>query len=153
MKNIEIERKWVVKRCDIPYSMSKYKYKKIEQGYISKEPTVRIRKADNKYFVTIKKDIDLSFMRYEFEYEIKKKDYENLKDLVISNYIVKKRYYIPYKKNTILIDFFKDSDLILAEVEFKSKKEAENFNVPQWLKREVTNNKKYTNLYLSFKKK
>ena len=91
-------------------------------------------------------------MRYEFEYEIKKKDYENLKDLVISNYIVKKRYYIPYKKNTILIDFFKDSDLILAEVEFKSKKEAENFNVPHWLKKEVTNNKKYTNLYLSFKK-
>lgn len=152
MRNIEIERKWVVKKNDVPYDLSKFKYKKIEQGYISKEPTVRIRKANDKYFITIKKDIDLSFMRYEFEYEIKKRDYDNLKKLVISNYIIKKRYYIPYKRNTILVDVFKDSDLILVEVEFKNKKDAKNFEKPLWLKKEVTNNKRYTNLYLSFKK-
>ena len=51
MENIEIERKYLTK--NIPFDITKYPYKSITQIYISTNPTIRIRKYDNKYVLTV----------------------------------------------------------------------------------------------------
>ena len=48
---MEIERKFLIK--DLP-DLSKYDYVDIEQGYLSTEPVVRIRKKNDKYMLTYK---------------------------------------------------------------------------------------------------
>ena len=49
---MEIERKFLVKK--LPDNINRYPYQKIEQGYLSYVPEVRIRKSNNKYFLTVK---------------------------------------------------------------------------------------------------
>ena len=48
----EIERKFLVK--EIPNNLQQYKCYKIKQGYISTNPTIRLRQRDNEYILTIK---------------------------------------------------------------------------------------------------
>ena len=47
----EIERKFLVK--EIPNNLQQYKCYKIKQGYISTNPTIRLRQRDNEYILTI----------------------------------------------------------------------------------------------------
>ena len=151
----EIERKWLIDIKKIPFNINKFKYKKIEQCYISKNPTVRIRKIDNNYILTIKKNIDKDkIKRYELEVNLTKFEYLSLKNISISNIILKNRYKIPFGKYNILIDvFYKNlKGIVLAEIEFKNLLEAKKFKAPDWFGLDVTKYNKYTNLNLSFKK-
>ena len=68
------------------------------------------------------------------------------------NIITKKRYEIPDNSgHTIELDIFEGvfSGTILAEVEFDSVEEAENYNPPAWFKEDVTMNKMYHNSNMS----
>lgn len=152
-KNLEIERKWLIDKKDIPFDLKKYKCVKIEQSYLIKKPAVRIRKENNKYYLTVKSDKN-SLVRNEYEVNINKKDYEYLHKNCQSNTINKNRYLIPYKKNTIQLDIFTDrfSGLVYAEVEFKTVSEAKKFIKPDWFGRELTHDKLATNSSLAFKK-
>ena len=49
---MEIERKFLIKK--LPEDLSSYAFHDIEQGYLSREPVVRIRKEDDKYYLTYK---------------------------------------------------------------------------------------------------
>ena len=49
MKNVEIERKFLVKKADINFDLKKYKHSKIAQGFLYIKPAIRVRKADDKY--------------------------------------------------------------------------------------------------------
>ncbi len=154
-KNFEIERKWIIDKNKIPFSLKNFNFKKINQCYISKNPTIRIRHIDNNYILTFKKDINNNkIKRYEYEINLTKKEYYNLTKLSISNVISKKRYIIPYKNNHILLDVFLGNlnGIIFAEVEFNSIKVAKKFIPPKWFGKDVTNSNKYTNLKLAFKK-
>ena len=53
-KNIEIERKWLIQKNSLPKNYNKYPNFIIEQAYLTKEPSVRVRKNGNDYFLTIK---------------------------------------------------------------------------------------------------
>ena len=67
-------------------------------------------------------------------------------------FIEKTRYLIPYnEKLTIELDIFHNdlSPLILAEVEFESEDEANNFTPPEWFGEDVTFSPKYHNSNLS----
>ena len=70
---MEIERKFLVKKIpDLTNLQAIY----IEQGYLSFSPEVRIRKKDEKFYLTVKSDGDI--VREEYEIEISQNTYEEL---------------------------------------------------------------------------
>ena len=155
--NLEIERKFLVKKEDLPKNLKSYKSKKIVQGFLSIKPCLRIRKAGDKFYFTIKtkpkKNLSKveDLVREEYEVEIPKRTFDTLIKKCEGKVLYKTRYYIPYGKRTIELDIF-DKDfkgLIYAECEFKNVKEANSFHIPIWFYKEVTGIKKYKNTELS----
>lgn len=78
MKNVEIERKWMVRGW--PNNLELLYTEKMRQGYISTSPTVRIRDEDSKYILCFKSKGKLS--RKEIEMEIPKDKFDELEDLI-----------------------------------------------------------------------
>lgn len=145
----EIERKFLLKT----YSENNYPKLKTEfiiQSYVSltENAEVRIRKVETnneivEYTMAYKNGTGL--VREEVEFEIDKDTYENLiKDSVAIN---KVRYYINIQGSEVSIDVYMGdlSGLIIAEVEFETEEEAEQFTPPSEFIEEVTNDNKYKN--------
>lgn len=157
MKNVEIERKFLVRKKDIKFDLSKYRYSNIAQGFIYLKPAMRIRKSDDKYFFTLKTKPPKGILakndiaRTEYEIEIPKKCYNHMQKFCKGRIIKKRRYFIPYKKHTIELDVFlgEFKGLIYAEVEFNSLKEAEKFKPLDWFYKDVTGIERYKNTQLS----
>ncbi len=145
---MEIERKFLV--TSIPENIEKYEKHEIEQGYISTEPVIRIRRLDEKLILTVKSKGLLS--RQEFELELDAGEYRNLSEKVSGNLIRKTRYKIPLPEGyTIELDIFHgDFDgLCYAEVEFPDEDTAKKFNPPAYFSREVTYEPQFHNSSLS----
>ncbi len=143
---MEIERKFLT--GNIP-DLSEYTYHEIEQAYLNTNPVVRIRKEDDDYYMTYKAK---GFMaREEYNLPLNEKSYEHLLKKADGNIISKRRYLIPYGNYTIELDIFTGAfdGLVIAEVEFDSVDEANDFIGPDWFTEDVTRDKKYHNSYLS----
>lgn len=149
---MEIERKFLVNK--MPEALENYEKIEIEQGYISTKPTIRIRKANEKYILTVKSKVGsckkkgYPIVNQESEIEITEKEYVHLKEKFISSFLKKTRYLIQLEAGLKAeLDVFKDrlSGLIFAEVEFTSVEEANAFNKPDWLGKDVSNDKRYRN--------
>lgn len=143
-KNIEIERKFLVKKELINFEELNEK-KLIMQGYIKndKEQIVRIRISDNEAYITIKnKNIGIS--RKEYEYSIPLEDAKELLNKC-DKIIEKERYHYYYESKLFEIDVFKRNleGLILAEVELED--ENEKILLPDFIKKEVSLDNKYFN--------
>lgn len=144
---LEIERKFLVdKNKWIPDSPGT----KMVQAYLglAPYPTVRIRIAGEKAFLTIKGRSE-TIARPEFEYEIPVDDAQEMLNLAISSPVEKIRYEIQHEGFTWEVDVFsgKNSGLIIAEIELNS--ESQEFLFPDWLLDEVSYDGRYYNSYLS----
>lgn len=85
---LEIEKKFLLPGF---YSfLSLYKPCEIEQAYISFDPVIRIRKADDSYILTYKSSGLLC--RKEYNIDIDEREFSNLSRKVEGTYIKKKRY-------------------------------------------------------------
>ena len=82
---MEIEKKYLIRH--IPVSLAAYPSKKLEQAYISVNPVIRVRKADDSYRLTVKSAGLLA--RQEFELDLDKAAYERL--------LLKSRWYNCFK--------------------------------------------------------
>lgn len=144
---MEIERKFLV--TDLPEELEQYESNHIEQGYLATNPVVRIRKMDNQYYLTYKSSGMME--RQEVELPLTQESYEHLKTKADGRIIIKRRYRIPYQQWTIELDCFLGEleGMVLAEVEFTSREEANAFPVPTWFKKDVTFEKQYHNSFLS----
>ena len=144
---MEIERKFTIKK--LPDNLASYPCHYIEQGYLSTEPVVRIRRQNEDYLLTYKGTGMLA--REEYNLPLTKEAYEHMKPKADGIIITKKRYNIPYGEYTIELDVFEDDldGLIIAEVEFPSTNAAENFCPPEWFLEDVTYKKEYHNNYLA----
>ena len=150
--SVEIERKFLVKNDD--FKSDSYAQKSIKQGYLNsdKSRTVRIRIADDKAYITIKGQSNISgTTRFEWEKEIDKNEAENLLLLCEPSIIDKTRYLVKVGPHTFEVDeFYGDNKgLVVAEVELNS--ESEEFTKPNWLDKEVTGDVKYYNSSISKK--
>lgn len=148
---MEIERKFLVDH--LPENLEQYESALLEQGYISTDPTLRIRRHNDRYIFTCKGKGKLC--REEFELEITESSFLHLKTKVEGNWIKKKRYFIPYENNlTIELDIFDEpfAPLVYAEVEFPDEATANSFIPPQWFGKDVTLLPGYSNGALSHKK-
>lgn len=147
--HIEIERKFLVIGDYKPLVEGKIG---IKQGYLSrnKNSTVRIRITNSKGFITVKGESDSTGRsRFEWEKEISRNEAELLLGLCEGHIIEKTRYVIDNGFHVYEIDEFegKNKGLVMVEVELKS--ENEQFEMPPWMGKEVTNNPRYYNSYLS----
>jgi len=150
MKNIEIERKFLLKNND--YKPFITKSVKIKQGYISVEKgnSVRVRSKGDKAFLTIKSATNCNgISRFEWEREIDVDDLQGLFSLCKGGIIEKTRHLVPSGKHIIEIDEFEGDNegLVLAEIELET--ENEPYEKPSWLGDEVTGNRQYYNYFLS----
>ena len=147
MENTEIERKFLIKEGAFDYSS--FPYHELEQGYLNVKPAIRVRKEDDTYYMTYKGKGVIAHTEYNLP--LTKEAYEHLLSKADGNIIRKRRYLIPYEKYTIELDVFEEpfAPLILAEVEFDTKEEAENFVVPGWFEKDVTANPEYHNSNMS----
>ena len=146
---MEIERKFLISA--LPDDLERYSFHLIEQGYLNTDPVVRVRRQDDEFYLTYKGKGFLA--REEYNLPLNREAYEHLITKADGNIICKKRYLIPIKGSdlTIELDVFEGAfaPLILAEVEFSSIEEAESFTPPAWFKEDVTNDRHYSNSYLS----
>ena len=149
---IEIERKFLVNSND--FKTEAFNQNRIAQGYLSSVPgrTVRVRIKGNKGFLTIKGASNESGLsRFEWEKEIPLDEATELLKLCEEGIIDKTRFEVKMGKHILEIDEFygENEGLVMAEIELNS--ETETFEKPSWLGKEVTNDKRYYNSYLSKK--
>lgn len=141
---MEIERKFLVN--EIPANLHKYEKEEIIQGYISIDPTIRLRKSNDEYNLTFKSKGHLK--REEMEFPLTKEQFENLWSKVESSTINKSRYNIPLENDLIAeLDIYHEGldGLLTVEVEFDSEKDSERFIPPQWFGKDVTHDSRYKN--------
>ncbi len=151
---VEIERKFKVDEAVAKEYYQKamngeYQYKKIEQAYLTTNPVIRVRKSNDKYYMTYK---GKGFVeREEYNLFLTEEAYSTLKSKADGNVISKTRVLIPYESYTIELDIFDApfDDLIVAEVEFDSVDAANSFDKPEWFMEDVTEDRRYSNSYLS----
>lgn len=143
----EIERKFLVK--EIPANLNEYPYHMLEQGYLSTDPVVRVRKEDDTYYLTYKGRGYIE--KEEYNLPLNEEAYRHLLAKADGNIISKKRHLIPCPPYTIELDVFDApfAPLIIAEVEFPSLEEAKAFTPPEWFGEDVTGDYHYSNSYLS----
>lgn len=144
---MEIERKFTIKH--IPENLGQYRVKKIEQAYLCTDPVVRVRRSDDKYYMTYKGEGLLS--REEYNLPLNEEAYKHLLSKADGNIIKKSRYLIPYGDYTIELDVFDApfAPLTFAEVEFPTVEESNAFTPPDWFDTDVTYDRCYSNSYLS----
>src|SRR6185369_17273315 len=144
----EIERKWLV---EDPPSLVSRKGVRILQGYITvsaEDAEVRLRQKDERFFETVKSGTGL--LRGEIEIEVSRKQFKSLWPATRGRRLEKTRYIIKWRGKSIELDVYKKklAPLKVAEVEFKSRKEATKFSPPPWFGREVTDDAEYKNVNL-----
>lgn len=154
---MEIERKYEINK--LPGDLSGYNYKKIEQGYLCHNPTIRIRKSNDDYILTYKSKFGIEkkgegspVMNNEVELPLTEEAYRVLKSKTDGNYIYKTRYFIHIDGGlTAELDVFegKLTGLVIVEVEFPDEKTADEFIPPSWFGKELSSDKRYTNYHLS----
>lgn len=146
----EIERKFLIEF--LPPQILRSRHYKIAQGYLSNEPGgrhVRLRKKGNRPTLTFK--VGRSTAREEREITLSQKQFAILWPATVGRRLSKVRYEIPWKKLIIEVDIYRGQNqgLMVAEVEFPNLSSCRKFKPPRWFGREVTGQKKYSNVRLA----
>ena len=132
---MEIERKFLIKKEQLPKDLANYSFHKIEQGYLCTDPVDRIRRQDDEYYLTYKSKGLLS--REEYNLPLTQESYEHLKPKADGIVISKTRYLIPEKDGlTIELDVFPEE-------------QANTYIPPEWFGEDVTYSSAYHNSTLS----
>ncbi len=146
---MEIERKFLV--ASLPQTDG-FVSQIIEQGYICRDPEIRIRRKGDKFYITFKGEGDLS--RAETEIRISAEEYEDLCAFVTScRVITKTRTEIPLDNGLIaeLDEYHGELEGFCAvEVEFASEEDAKDFAPPSWFGKELTYENRVKNMNLAY---
>ena len=146
---MEIERKYVIDR--LPEGYASHPSRLIEQGYLSTDPVVRVRRDGSSFYLTYKSKGLMA--REEYNFPLTEESYLHLLAKADGNILTKRRYLIPIEGTglTVELDVFsgKFEGLVLAEVEFPDEETANAFTAPAWFGREVTFTGEYQNSRLS----
>ena len=143
----EIERKFLLKSD--AWRAAAVSQIRMRQNYLAVRPTVRVRLADDRGYLTIKGKTR-NFSRAEYEYPIPAADAAEMLDRLCEGHEIRKtRHLVPFGGKTWEIDVFEgeNAGLVLAEIELASEDEA--FALPPWIGEEVTGQRQYYNSALS----
>ncbi|MGN0220026.1 MAG: CYTH domain-containing protein [Muribaculaceae bacterium] len=145
----EIERKYLVTSTDYRDMASRVRH--ITQAYLSTDPrsTVRLRIIDGRGKLTVK-GITRGATRDEWEFDIPADDAcDMIEACACSKIIDKDRYIVDYEGHRWEVDEFhgEHEGLVVAEIELGD--EAERFEKPGFIGREVTGDTRYYNSSLA----
>lgn len=148
---LEIERKFLVSNLQACLEMATASFA-IFQGYLSVDPerTVRLRIQNTHAFLTIKGASSADgTTRVEWEKSISLDEANTLSPLCLPGGIQKTRYHVPFNKFLFEVDVFEAalSGLALAEIELQSADQ--KIELPDWIGKEVTGDKRYYNSQLT----
>src|SRR5438105_14575036 len=148
--NREIERKFLVRL--LPENLRRLRHWSIAQGYLASERAgrhVRLRKMGKTATLTFK--VGRGAHREEREIKLSAKQFTALWPATAGRRLYKLRYEMPWKNLLIEIDIYrrKHRGLVVAEVEFPNRTAYRKFKAPAWFAREVTGNKRYSNVRLA----
>ena len=113
--------------------------KELTQGYISTDPVIRIRRAADEFYLTVKGGGAVT--REEFEMRINEEQYASLFEKIATNVVEKTRYYIPLNGGlTAELDVYGGNlgGLVTVEVEFDTEEAAEAFDPPEWFGEDIS---------------
>ena len=105
---MEIERKYLIHT--LPDNYKTFPCRQLEQGYLCKEPVVRIRQDNDQYELTYKSKGHL--VREEINMPLTKESYEHLRQKVDGRLITKKRYMIGTSVKIVVDSVIKEKGLI-----------------------------------------
>lgn len=149
MSSREVERKFLVDPDEASRraGAARAQYR-IEQAYVAidDEREVRLRAIDGERgLLTVKSHGELE--RDEFEIELDEEQFRTLSPLLDTKAIEKTRYLLDHDGHTVELDVYAGDlqGLVVAEVEFESRNDAEAFEPPGWLGRDVTGDPRYRN--------
>ena len=142
---MEIERKFLINESAWNL-LEKPTPTHIAQAYLSDEKkcTVRVRIKGSQGFLTVKGET-IGISRSEYEYEIPLDEAEKMMAEFCSRVLSKDRYCIEVEGHTWEVDVFhgKLAPLVIAEIELES--EDEEFVLPNWVGKEVSDDNSYYN--------
>ena len=152
--SVEIEKKWLINKEQIPYNLSNSEVIKIEQTYICFSPEIRVRKINDgeEYTFAVKTNMTSDGMiRDEMENSITQEEYNNLIKKQEGNTIYKTRYQFLDGDYLLAVDIFSGEldGLAYLEIEFENQEEANNFQTPNWVLKDVTGDINYKNGHLA----
>ncbi len=134
---LEIEKKFIVKK--LPENLDKYPVHVIEQGYLCVIPAIRVRREDDRYYMTYKSnkgfgkaDTDAGadgIGKTEYNLPLDKDSYEHLVKKADGNVIRKKRYIIPLNEDAFDEEYINGSSELKSEIA-KMKIELDVFDAP-----------------------
>ncbi len=144
----EIEHKFLIANDD--WRNQAVDSRSITQGYLNAHAdcSVRVRISGNEANINIK-SAALGIERSEFEFPIPLREAQAMLETFCGDKLVSKtRYHVPYADHTWEIDVFDGTNkgLIVAEIELDAVDEV--FSRPDWLGREVSNERRYYNVNL-----
>ena len=148
--NREIERKFLVKW--LPHNLKQSRHFVIEQGYLATESAgrqVRLRRTGSTTSLTFK--VGRGNHREEREIKLSPKQFAALWPGTAGRRLRKVRYEIPWDSVLVEIDIYRGrhAGLVVAEVEFRNRASCRRFKAPWWFGREVTGEKRYSNVRLA----
>ena len=153
---LEIEKKWVIDKDKIPYDLSKADKFEIVQTYINYAPEIRVREITNNghtwYMMAIKRYVNEdALIREESDFYITKEEYDSTVGKGLDNTIYKTRYQLDVEGLTYAVDIFKENleGLAYLEIEFENEEQANSYEVPDWVIKDVTNDRRYKNQELA----
>jgi len=146
----EIERKFLVRR--LPDNLSSFPHAEIAQGYLAIAPKgvqVRLRKAGEKHSLTYKRNDGAA--REEREIALTAEQFAILWPATADKRLTKTRYDVPFECYTVEIDIYsgRHEGLVVAEVEFEDEAAARSFQPPEWLGKDVSRERRYSNQLLA----
>tara|TARA_Y100000739_G_C20377684_1_gene359745 strand:- start:125 stop:613 length:489 start_codon:yes stop_codon:yes gene_type:complete len=145
---LEIERRFLIKNDNWKEFITNKIL--IEQGYLSyslEDWIIRIRFNGKNFKIALKKHIK-SFTNYEYEYSIPTSDGEKIMS-TLTNKIKKERFFLEINERNWIVDCFKDQNSPLEIAEIELNEEKEEVILPNFLSREITGLKIFTNLSLT----
>lgn len=167
---MEIECKYLL--LELPFRLEDFKKKEIEQAYINRKPTIRVRKANDDYILTVKfkslTKTESVICNEEHETFLDEATYRHLLAKADGYVIRKTRYLIPLDELeyveagvthrtqlTAELDVFHDrlEGLSFVEVEFPCVEAAKAFVPPVWFGENVSDDRRYSNGFLSEQEK
>lgn len=164
---MEIERKFTIR--SLPDGLDACARHHIEQGYLSADPVVRVRREDERYYMTCKGRGLLA--HEELEMALTPDAYRHLLSKADGIILTKTRYLIPiaaprfadgytpasdpalrdFAGLTVELDVFEGqfTGLIIAEVEFPTLLMAQKYLPEPWFREDVTSDLRFHNSSLS----
>ncbi|WP_420426878.1 CYTH domain-containing protein [Algiphilus sp.] len=148
---LEIERKFLVR--GEAWRAQAHAQRRIRQGYLSTDggaASVRVRVDDHEARLNIKAAV-VGSARAEYDYPVPRADAEEMLDTLCVGCLDKTRHLVDFAGHCWEVDEFHGANagLIVAEIELDAVDE--DFERPDWVAQEVTDEKRYYNHALALR--